>query len=106
MNLLDSMRYLAALEQHRHFGRAAKACHITQPALSHAIRPLESDLGVAIVRRSRSYDGLTPEGMRVLETAHRMLHEHESLRGTAAGESLAPLDDTSPGYPASVHIGT
>ena len=79
MNLLDSMRYLAALEQHRHFGRAASACHITQPALSNALRALESELGIAIVRRGRSYEGLTPEGLRVLETAHRMLREHEVL---------------------------
>jgi DNA-binding transcriptional LysR family regulator len=80
MNLLDAMRYLAALDQHRHFGRAASACHITQPALSNALRALEAELGVAIVRRERSYEGLTPEGQRVLETAHRMLREHEVLR--------------------------
>jgi DNA-binding transcriptional LysR family regulator len=36
MNLLASMRYLVALDEHRHFGRAAQACHITQPALSNA----------------------------------------------------------------------
>jgi len=80
MNLLDAMRYLAALDQHRHFGRAASACHITQPALSNALRALEVELGVAIVRRGRAYEGLTPEGERVLQTAHRMLREHEVLR--------------------------
>ena len=36
MNLLESLRYLAALAEHRHFGRAAQACHITQPAPSIA----------------------------------------------------------------------
>ena len=41
MNLLTSMRYLVALHDHRHFDRAAKACHITQPALSNALRALE-----------------------------------------------------------------
>lgn len=80
MNLLDGLRYLAALEQHRHFGRAAQACHITQPALSNAMRALETEFGVTIVRRGRQYDGLTPEGLTVLATAHRMLHEHEVLR--------------------------
>ena len=49
MNLIDAYRYLAALEQHRHFGRAAAACHITQPALSNALRSLEQHLGTAIV---------------------------------------------------------
>ena len=80
MNLLDAMRYLVALEQHRHFGRAASACHITQPALSNALRALEEELKVAIVRRGRSYEGLTPEGERVLASANRLLREHELLR--------------------------
>ncbi|MDZ7858002.1 LysR family transcriptional regulator [Sphaerotilus sp.] len=80
MNLLDAMRYLAALAQHRHFGRAAEACHITQPALSNAVRALEQEFGVTVVRRGRQYEGLTPEGERVLASAHRMLHEREALR--------------------------
>lgn len=80
MNLLDAMRYLVALEQHRHFGRAASACHITQPALSNALRALEAELDVAIVRRGRSYEGLTPEGERVLASANRLLREQELLR--------------------------
>ena len=79
MNLLDAMRYLVALEQHRHFGRAASACHITQPALSNALRALETELDVAIVRRGRSYEGLTPEGERVLASANRLLREQELL---------------------------
>jgi DNA-binding transcriptional LysR family regulator len=80
MNLLDAMRYLVALEQHRHFGRAASACHITQPALSNALRSLEAELDVAIVRRGRNYEGLTPEGERVLASANRLLREQELLR--------------------------
>ncbi len=79
MNLLEAMRYLAALEQHRHFGRAAQACHITQPALSNALRALEAEFGVTIVRRGRQYEGLTPEGQKVLATAQRMLHDREVL---------------------------
>ncbi|PXW93681.1 transcriptional regulator [Sphaerotilus hippei] len=79
MNLLDAMRYLVALEQQRHFGRAAQACHITQPALSNALRALEARYGVTIVRRGRQYEGLTEEGERVLASAHRLLHECEAL---------------------------
>jgi DNA-binding transcriptional LysR family regulator len=75
MNLLASLRYLAALSEHKHFGRAAAACHITQPALSNALRALEADFGVVIVRRGRTYAGLTTEGEAVLASAHRMLHE-------------------------------
>ncbi|KAF1042493.1 LysR substrate-binding domain-containing protein [Xylophilus sp.] len=80
MNILVSMRYLAALHEHRHFGRAAQACGITQPALSNALRALEAEFGAVIVRRGRTYAGLTHEGEQVLRTARRMLHEHEQLR--------------------------
>lgn len=90
MNLLDSLRYLAALAQHQHFGRAAQACHITQPALSNAIRALEESLGVTIVRRGRQYEGLTPEGELALEHAHRLLHEAESLRQAMSSRANAP----------------
>jgi DNA-binding transcriptional LysR family regulator len=73
------MRYLVALEKHRHFGRAARACHITQPALSNALRALEDEFGVAIIKRSRTYGGLTREGEAVLDTAQCMLREMERL---------------------------
>lgn len=90
MNLLEALRYLAALDQHRHFGRAALACRITQPALSNAIRALESDLGVPVVRRSRQYEGLTPEGEVVLAHAHRLLREAESMRQQLHSRKQAP----------------
>ncbi len=80
MNLLGSLRYLVALDEHKHFGRAAQACHITQPALSNALRAMEKEFGCAIVLRGRTYVGLTSEGQRVLASARRMLHERELLR--------------------------
>lgn len=79
MNLLASMRYLVALNEHKHFGRAAQSCHITQPALSNALRALETEFGVVIVKRARVYVGLTHEGERVLATAQRMLRDNEVL---------------------------
>jgi len=79
MNLLASLRYLVALSEHRHYARAAQSCNITQPALSNALRALEKEFGTPIVKRGRTYAGLTPEGERVLGTAHRMLREHEVL---------------------------
>jgi DNA-binding transcriptional LysR family regulator len=91
MNLLESLRYLAALEQHRHFGRAAQACHITQPALSNAIRALEQAFGATVVRRGRQYEGLTPEGELVLAHGHRMLHEAEALFQALASLVGAPV---------------
>lgn len=80
MNLLTSMRYLVALNEHRHFARAAQACHITQPALSNAIKALEEEFGTVIVQRGRVFGGLTPEGEQVLATALSMLKAEEALR--------------------------
>jgi DNA-binding transcriptional LysR family regulator len=90
MNLLASMRYLVALAEHRHFGRAATACHITQPALSNAMRALEHEFGVVIVKRGRSYAGLTPEGDRVLATAQRMIREDSLLKQELHSEAHRP----------------
>jgi DNA-binding transcriptional LysR family regulator len=90
VNLIDAYRYLAALETHRHFGRAAAACHITQPALSNAMRSLEEHLNVAIVRRGRQYEGLTPEGEQVLAAAHRILREQEGLQQALRGSAAQP----------------
>ncbi len=80
MNLLASLRYLAALDEHKHFGRAAQACHITQPALSNALRALEAEFDTVIVKRGRNFEGFTEEGARVLASARRMLQERESLQ--------------------------
>ena len=90
MNLLTSLRYLVALSEHRHFARAAQACFITQPALSNALRALEQEFGTPIVKRARSYAGLTPEGERVLASARRMLHEHSLLQQELASRAGQP----------------
>lgn len=90
MNLLPSLRYLVALQEHRHFGRAAQACHITQPALSNAIRALEREFDVVIVKRDRNFVGLTPQGERVLASAQLMLREHANLQQDLQSETLLP----------------
>ena len=90
MNLLASMRYLLALNEHRHFGRAAQACHITQPALSNALKALEQEFGVVIVQRGRTYAGMTHEGERVLQTAQRMVREREILQEELNSGALRP----------------
>ena len=73
--VLRQLEYLAALAREKHFGRAARACHGTQPTLSAAIRLLEDDLGAPIVERGHRFVGLTAQGRLVLEHAHRMLAE-------------------------------
>lgn len=77
--LLRQLEYLVALARERHFARAAEACYVSQPSLSAAIRKLEHELDVPIVRRGRRFEGLTPEGERVLEWAHKVLAERDAL---------------------------
>jgi DNA-binding transcriptional LysR family regulator len=78
--VLRQLEYLVALAREKHFGRAADACHVSQPTLSAAIRLLEEDLGAPIVERGHRYVGLTPQGQVALEHAHRILAEVENLR--------------------------
>jgi DNA-binding transcriptional LysR family regulator len=78
--VLRQLEYLAALAREKHFGRAAEACHVSQPTLSAAIRLLEEDLGAPIVERGHRFVGLTPQGQIAVEHAHRILAETENLR--------------------------
>lgn len=81
---LRQLSYLIALDQHRHFSRAAQACGVSQPALSSAIRQLENELGITIINRNRRFFGLTEEGRRVLIWARKTLADLDSLRQEAA----------------------
>ena len=78
--MLDKLEMFIALARARHFGRAAEACGVTQPSLSAAIRQLEEHLGVQLVFRGARYQGLTPEGQRVLERAQGLVAEARALR--------------------------
>ena len=102
MRLFTSLRYLVALHQHKHFGRAAKACHITQPALSNAIRALEVEFGTAIVKRGRAFESFTPEGEQILLTARRVLHEQELLQQQLKSAADQPVGNLSLGAVPSV----
>ncbi|MGE3628018.1 MAG: LysR family transcriptional regulator, partial [Hyphomicrobiales bacterium] len=76
---IRQLQYLAALAREKHFTRAAAACNVTQPTLSGRIRQLEQELGVSIVKRGQRYQGLTPEGERVLKWALSILEDCGSL---------------------------
>jgi len=67
------LRYLQALAQHRHFGHAAEACAVTQPALSMQIRELEKELEVDLVERRPGEAALTETGREVARRAERVL---------------------------------
>lgn len=82
--LLRQLQYLQALAAERHFGRAAAACHVSQPALSNGIAKLEEELGLALVQRGRQFEDLTPEGRAVLEWAQAALASVDGLAEEAA----------------------
>ena len=64
MITLRQLRYLAALARHRHFGRAAKDCAISQPALSMQVRELEREIGAELVERRPNDVVLTDTGRK------------------------------------------
>ena len=70
---LRQLRYLAALARHRHFGRAAEDCAISQPALSMQVRELEREIGVDLVERRPNEIALTDTGLEVAERAEQIL---------------------------------
>ncbi len=78
--MIDKLEMFIALANERHFGRAALACGVTQPSLSSAIRQLEDQLGVQLVFRGSRFQGLTPEGQRVLDWARRIVGDMRALR--------------------------
>jgi LysR family hydrogen peroxide-inducible transcriptional activator len=78
MNLRD-LRYLVALADERHFGRAAERCHVSQPTLSAQIRKLEEYLGVSLVERQPRRVSLTEAGAKVVERARRLLLEADAI---------------------------
>jgi LysR family hydrogen peroxide-inducible transcriptional activator len=73
MITLRQLRYLVALAEHRHFGRAADSCAVTQPALSMQIRDLEKHLGIALVERRPNDIMLTDLGIDVARHAEQVL---------------------------------
>jgi DNA-binding transcriptional LysR family regulator len=81
---IRQLDYLVTLAREKHFARAAEACHVSQPALSSAIRSLEKELGIMIVQRGRRFIGLTPEGERVLVWAQQTLSSLSHMREDAS----------------------
>lgn len=85
MNLRD-LRYLVALADTRHFGRAAQRCHVSQPTLSAQIKKLENYLGVQLIERHPRRVALTETGAKIVPLARRMIEESEEIISLARNE--------------------
>ncbi|HBN54185.1 MAG TPA: DNA-binding transcriptional regulator OxyR [Stenotrophomonas sp.] len=82
MNLRD-LKYLVALAEHKHFGRAAAACFVSQPTLSTQIKKLEEELGVPLVERAPRKVMLTPAGREAAARARGIVAEVEQMKEAA-----------------------
>ncbi|QMT40332.1 hydrogen peroxide-inducible genes activator [Neisseria shayeganii] len=83
---LTELRYIVAVAQERHFGRAAQRCFVSQPTLSIAIKKLEEELAVSLFDRSSSEVKTTEAGERIVAQAHRVLEEADRIKHMAAIE--------------------
>lgn len=79
MNLRD-LHYFVALAEHKHFGKAAKSCFISQPSLSIQIKKLEAYLGVDLFERTSRSVLLTDIGKIVAEQARTLLQQASSIK--------------------------
>ena len=78
--MFTKLEFFIALARSRHFGRAAEECGVTQPTLSASIRQLENELGVLLVQRGSRFQGLTPEGEKVLVWARKIVADGRAMR--------------------------
>lgn len=94
---IRDLEYLDAIDTHRHFGRAAEACFVSQPTLSGQIMKLEEQLGLVLVERQTRKVMLTPAGERLVTEARNVLRAAQSFEASAK----ALLDPFS----GDLHIG-
>jgi DNA-binding transcriptional LysR family regulator len=78
--MIDKLEMLLALAREQHFGRAAESCGVTQPTLSAGLKHLEEGFGVLLVQRQSRFIGFTPEGLRVLDWARRIVGDYRAMR--------------------------
>src|ERR1700730_18501166 len=76
---LKDLRYLVAVADQRHFGRAAARCFVSQPTLSAQLKKLEQSLGVQLIERAPNNVSLTPAGEQIVARARRILEASDEV---------------------------
>lgn len=80
---LTGLRYIVAVARHRHFGRAARACFVSQPTLSVGLKKIEQELGVVLFERNAAEVTVTPQGQPIIDQALKVLEEADTLKQMA-----------------------
>ena len=92
MNLKD-LRYLVAVSEYKHFGKAAEFCFVSQPTLSAQIKKLEEFLGVSLIERTNKNVFITPVGQEIVLKAKKVISDVDELTAYARA-SRNPLAGT------------
>jgi DNA-binding transcriptional LysR family regulator len=100
---LRHLRYLVAVAEELHFGRAAIRLNISQPPLSQQIRQLEEELGVQLFERTKRQVRLTDAGKRLVEEAHQVLGRIDHLSKVAAQAGGGEIGHLSVGVTGGVN---
>jgi LysR family hydrogen peroxide-inducible transcriptional activator len=80
---LTELKYIVAVARERHFGKAAEACHVSQPTLSLAIKKLEEELELKLFERSANEVAVTALGEEIIRQAQSVLEQAEGIREIA-----------------------
>ncbi len=80
---LTELKYIVAVAREKHFGKAAEACHVSQPTLSVAIKKLEEELEVKLFERNATEIAVTPLGEDIVRQAQSVLEQAEGIREIA-----------------------
>ena len=100
---LRHLRYLVAVAEELHFGRAAIRLNISQPPLSQQIRQLEEELGVRLFQRTKREVRLTEAGKRIVAEAHQVLGQIDHFSKVASQASEGEIGHLSIGVPGGVN---